>query len=66
MHRDVKRSSEDTEQGPLPQGRNIIVTIGIDDYQHWPKLRNAVTDAQGVQRLLVEKSGNEVGFGRVY
>ncbi len=36
-------------------GRKIVVTIGIDDYQHLTPLRNAVNDAQGVQRLFADK-----------
>jgi len=38
-------------------GRSIVVVIGIDDYRHWQKLRNPVSDAKGVQRVLKEKFG---------
>ena len=41
----------------LPAGRNLVVTIGINDYAHWPILHNAVEDALGVHRLFVEKLG---------
>ena len=44
-------------EGALPQGRNLLVVIGIDAYTYWPKLRNAVSDALGVQKLFVEKLG---------
>ncbi len=38
-------------------GSKIVVTIGIDDYQHLTPLRNAVNDATGVQRMFEEKLG---------
>jgi len=38
-------------------GRYVVAVIGIDDYQHWPKLDNAVSDALGTSRLLTEKFG---------
>lgn len=56
--RSIERVS-DAETEPEPQGRNIIAVIGIDAYAYWPKLRNAVSDALGVQKLFVEK----LGFG---
>jgi hypothetical protein len=37
--------------------RQWVVVIGIDDYQHWPKLVNAVTDARGVHALFTQKLG---------
>jgi uncharacterized caspase-like protein len=39
------------------QGKSVIVVIGIDDYTNWKKLHTAVSDAQGVQAVLVEKFG---------
>lgn len=38
-------------------GKSVIVVIGIDDYIHWKKLRNAVSDAKVVQAVFVEKFG---------
>lgn len=43
------------ETEPVKQGRSLIVTIGVNDYAHWPKLKNAVQDAVGFQQVLVEK-----------
>lgn len=40
-----------------PRGRSVVAVIGIDQYQHWPRLRNAVSDALGVQRRLIEQFG---------
>jgi peptidoglycan/xylan/chitin deacetylase (PgdA/CDA1 family)/uncharacterized caspase-like protein len=33
------------------------VIIGINDYEHWPKLRYAVNDANGVEETLIRKFG---------
>src|SRR4051812_38871053 len=33
-------------------GRNVIAVIGIDRYQHWPRLSNAVRDATGAAALF--------------
>ena len=40
-----------------PVGRRFVTVIGIDQYVHLPKLRNAVSDAVGVRQLFVEKLG---------
>lgn len=45
-------------QTPTPiGGRLVVATIGIDNYRHWQKLDNAVSDAVGIQNALVEKAG---------
>jgi hypothetical protein len=33
-------------------GRNVVVTIGIDRYQSWTRLTNAVADARGAAKLF--------------
>jgi hypothetical protein len=53
--RDAGFDPEDHE--PVPTGRNIITVIGINDYQDWRKLNNAVNDAQGIRKLFVETFG---------
>ena len=35
------------------------VVIGIDDYQHWPKLQYAVNDAEAIRSQLVQQFGFE-------
>ena len=45
-----------------PPGRSLLITIGIDDYSAWPKLDNAVGDAKGLARALVDKVGFETPF----
>lgn len=46
----------DENQDPTT-GRLLLAVIGIDDYAHWPKLDNAVSDALGLQQALVDKAG---------
>ncbi len=36
-------------------GRRIVVSIGIDQYENWPRLKTAVSDAQGLSHLLIVK-----------
>ncbi len=40
-------------------GRNYLIVIGINDYKDngWPKLNNAVKDAQDFEKLMIEKYG---------
>jgi uncharacterized caspase-like protein len=46
-----------TELEPLQQGRSLVVVIGINEYVHWQKLKNAVQDAIGLQQTLIDKLG---------
>jgi tetratricopeptide (TPR) repeat protein len=39
----------------VQQGRSIVVVIGIDKYDRWPHLKNAVKDACGFETVLREK-----------
>jgi hypothetical protein len=34
-------------------GKNYLVMIGINEYQGWPKLRNAVKDCEDIARVLI-------------
>lgn len=43
-----------------PIGRRVVVGIGIDDYQRWGRLKNAVNDARGVTALF-----RQIGFEEV-
>jgi hypothetical protein len=38
-----------------PKGTKHFLGIGIDKYNHWPHLRNAVNDVAQVQELLLEQ-----------
>lgn len=44
-------------ESAIENGRSVLVVIGIDDYRHWQKLRNPVSDAEGVHHVLMEKFG---------
>ncbi|MEH2124306.1 caspase family protein [Nostoc sp.] len=46
-----------TEIEPVEQGRSLVVVIGINEYVHWQKLKNAVQDAIGLQQTLIDKLG---------
>lgn len=35
--------------------RNFLFAIGIDNYQHWPKLNNAVKDVKDISEVLTEQ-----------
>ncbi|MEG4172023.1 MULTISPECIES: caspase family protein [unclassified Microcoleus] len=48
---------EAVEFEPVKQGRSLVVTIGINEYVHWQKLKNAVQDAIGLQQTLIDKLG---------
>lgn len=43
--------------GSVRRGRSVIAVIGIDRYQAWPQLHNAVGDAQGLRGLFIEQLG---------
>lgn len=56
--RPTSRSSFDPEavrDNPISQGKNYLLTIGIDEYEHCAKLNNAVGDARDLVRLLQAK-----------
>jgi Caspase domain len=41
----------------VKEGRSLIVVIGINDYVHSNKLKNAVQDAIGLQQAMIDKLG---------
>ena len=45
----------DIEFAPELRPTNFLLLIGIDDYQHWPKLKNAVNDVKMVKDVLLSK-----------
>lgn len=40
-------------QATLPNGKNYLLTIGIDEYQYVKQLNNACRDAQTIQEILL-------------
>ena len=47
------------EAGPVKNGHQYVVAIGIDHYENWPMLGTAVSDATGFAGLLTSKFGFE-------
>ncbi len=45
----------DQEDNGQPAGHNYLLVIGIDAYQHCPRLYNAVKDARDVMKVLTEQ-----------
>ena len=41
----------------VTRGDNYMFVIGIDNYQHWLTLRNAASDAKGIEEIFAEKFG---------
>ena len=45
-----------TQQSYIPQqGNNYLLAIGIDRYQHWTPLDNAVKDAKDLIQVLTQQ-----------
>ncbi len=53
MHRGIKIPTGDSSWGF--KGQNYLLTIGIDKYEHWKSLNNAVKDIEDVTNLLISK-----------
>lgn len=46
-----------TEVLQIPMGNFYAVLIGIDDYEHWPRLSSAVKDTKAVEDVLQTRYG---------
>jgi hypothetical protein len=51
------RPKNNQESEPWKQGCLLVIVIGINEYQYWQKLKNAVQDAVGLQQILIDKLG---------
>lgn len=49
------RTHSNISSKPTPQGVNWLLVIAIDEYQHCAKLRNCVSDAKKIIKVLQEK-----------
>jgi TPR repeat protein len=49
----------DSDDTTVPHGHHYVVAIGVDHYQNWPVLNNAVNDATGFAKLLIGSFGFE-------
>jgi WD40 repeat protein len=50
--REAKSELEELESYENP--KNYLFIIGINNYSHWPRLNNAVNDAQQIKKVLLE------------
>lgn len=48
----IERKNVDGSEYKVENARNFLIVIGINDYQSWPHLYNAVSDVKGVNREL--------------
>jgi tetratricopeptide (TPR) repeat protein len=55
LNKAVKRP--DTEGGIPLEGKNYLLVIGINNYENYPQLRNAVSDAKNFERVLTQRYG---------
>ncbi|WP_437817571.1 caspase family protein [Sorangium sp. So ce1078] len=57
--RDLLVGADDggAEVKAAPSGKSVVVAVGINAYDRWPRLDNAVSDALGVRRALVDELG---------
>lgn len=51
----ITRKSADGEEYNPAVAKNFLLVIGINNYQHWPKLNNAVKDASDIATVLTGK-----------
>ncbi len=61
LTRGVIRANPEIEAVEDP-GRYLYFMIGIDQYEHWFTLRNAVEDARGFERSLAENFGFQQAY----
>lgn len=47
--------NDNVDFNPLEAGENHLFLIAINNYDHWPKLNNAMNDAGDVKKILTEK-----------
>ncbi|MFY0644244.1 MAG: caspase family protein [Bacteroidia bacterium] len=45
------------KQDEQASGKDYLLVMSVNDYKHWPKLSNAVNDAQTVKQLLIKNYG---------
>lgn len=57
LRKGIKINADTSSYKVEEQGRNYLVLIGINNYTDWPKLNNAVSDAQAVGEILMERYG---------
>jgi hypothetical protein len=51
----ISRKDTEGEQYNPAVAKNFLLLIGINNYQHWPKLNNAVNDVNDIAGVLMSK-----------
>lgn len=54
----TRKSAEGEEYDPV-EARNYLLVVGINNYQFWPRLNNAVKDVNDLASVLMSKYGFE-------
>jgi len=55
--RDLRRKGKPPTREPTTYRKRFLVAVGIDRYEEWNPLSNAVNDANGVTQVLEERFG---------
>jgi hypothetical protein len=55
----ITRKSADGEEYNPAVAKNFLLIVGINNYQYWPKLNNAVKDVNDLASVLMTKYGFE-------
>jgi hypothetical protein len=53
----ITRKNLDGEEYDVAKAKNYLFVVGVDQYEHWPKLNNAVKDATDVTSVLMTQYG---------
>jgi hypothetical protein len=57
----VQRKNMEGETYDVTKARNFLFVVGINDYEHWPKLNNAVKDANDITSTLLKQYSFDFG-----
>lgn len=49
----ITRKNLDGEEYDVAKAKNYLFVVGVNDYEHWPKLNNAVKDATDITSTLM-------------
>jgi len=51
----VTRKNQEGEEYNAAAAKNFLFIVGINNYQHWPKLNNAVKDVNDIADILINR-----------
>lgn len=57
----VQRKNMEGETYDVAKARNFLFVVGINDYEYWPKLNNAVKDANDITGILLKQYNFDFG-----